>query len=390
MSADFAKKHSTRPYRVACALLFLVFTFCYLYYYQNNLLAMGQHVLSNGQTHYNRMVGAIIITFVLWLMQMGLYMLTRLKGWFHILTYVPSVVCLTALTSIDSDIVHRVTLGWWWLIAPLIIVVDFVLLFYVRQLQAYEPQDFSYGILGRRAWINYSGLLALFVFVMLCSNHRQVLHARLDVEQHINTGDYSKAVKVAAHSLHTDSTLTSLRIYSLSLAGLLPDKLFEYPLVGGSAVMLPSSPNVCYLMCGQAPFYQRLGGMFRQKMSTMHYLRFIHQHHLATPVAHDYLLCAYLLDGNLESFVHAVGKYYDLKQQLPKHYREALVLYNHLRSNPYIVYHNSVMEADFADFQSLIKQYGNLNERLSAIRDTYGNTYWAYYYRMKHEKKTFL
>ena len=384
MSADLITKHSTRPYRVVCALLFLVFTFCYLYCYQDNLLAMGQHVLSNGQTHYDRLVGTVIITFVLWLMQICLYMLTRVKGGFHILTYVPSIVCLTALTSIDSDIVHGVTLGWWWLTAPLLIVVNVILLFYVRQLQAYEPQDFSHGFLGRRAWINYSGLLVLLVFVMLCSNHRQVLHARLEIEQCIEAGDYQKAVKVDAHSLHTDSTLTSLRVYSLSLAGLLPDKLFEYSLVGSSSVMLPDNPNVCYLICGKAPFYQRLGGMFRQKMSAMHYLRFVHQHHLATSVAHDYLLCAYLLDGDLEAFVHAIGKYYNLKQPLPKHYREALVLYAHLRSNPYIVYHNSVMEADFADFQSLIKQYSNLNERLSALRDTYGNTYWVYYYRMKH------
>ena len=116
----------------------------------------------------------------------------------------------------------------------------------------------------------------------------------------------------------------------------------------------------------------------------MHYLRFIHQHHLATKAAHDYLLCAYLMDGNLDLFVHAIGKYYDLKKPLPKHYCEALVLYNHLRSNPYVVYHNSVMEADFTDFQTLIKQYSDARQRIAAIRDTYGNTYWAYYYQLKH------
>ena len=385
MSEDTLKRHGTRSYQVACAVLFLVFTFCYLYFYQDNLLAMGQYVLSKGRTHYNHMVGAVLLTLFLWLLQIGCNLLFRLKGRSHALTYVPSVVCLTAITSIGSDIVQGVTLGWWWIVAPLLITIALVAMCYARRSQTYEPLEHNWqGLLGRWAWVNYGGLLVQFFFVALCSNHNQVLHTRLEIEQYVMDGTYRQTLKVGAHSLHTDSTLTCLRIYSLSLAGLLPERLFEYPLVGNSVAMLPDNPGVNFLMCGKDKFYQHLGAWFRQPMHTMHYLRFIHRHGLATPAAHDYLLCAYLLDGNLEAFVRTIGKYYDLKRPLPKHYREALVLYNHLRSTPYVVYHDSVMDADFTDFQSLARQYGRPRQRLSALRDTYGNTYWTYYYRLRH------
>lgn len=384
MSPLFSKTYGSRPYIIMCALFFVVFTFSYLFCYQDNLLAMMQHILSNGQTHYNRLIGAIIITSLLMLLQLVLYVVTHLNGRLHILTYVPSIVLLTTLTAVDGNYTIGITIGKWWWIAPLIIILDAIALFYARQLQDYDSSEGEFGFFSRTSWINYCGLTALFMLVMFGANHQRVLHMRLDVEQCIASQNYKKATATYARALQTDSSLTNLRVYALSLSGQLPERLFEYALVGGSAVMLPSNSNVHYLLCGQAPLYQHLGGMFRQKMSTMHYLRFIHQHHLATKAAHDYLLCAYLMDGNLDLFVHAIGKYYDLKKPLPKHYREALVLYNHLRSNPYVVYHNSVMEADFTDFQTLIKQYNDARQRIAAIRDTYGNTYWAYYYQLKH------
>ena len=48
--------------RVMCAILFLCFSFLYLYEYQADVLAVAQHVLSDGQTHYNRTIGAVLIT----------------------------------------------------------------------------------------------------------------------------------------------------------------------------------------------------------------------------------------------------------------------------------------------------------------------------------------
>ena len=65
--------------RVACAIFFILFTFLYLYDYQADIMSVIQHVLSQGATHYNRLVGAVLITFVLWLLQFSIYGLIRLE-----------------------------------------------------------------------------------------------------------------------------------------------------------------------------------------------------------------------------------------------------------------------------------------------------------------------
>lgn len=58
----------------------------------------------------------------------------------------------------------------------------------------------------------------------------------------------------------------------------------------------------------------------------------------------DYLLCGYLIDKDVDRFAQEIGKYYTVDEHLPKHYREALTMYTHLRSNPVQVYHVPVVK----------------------------------------------
>ena len=39
--------------RMACAVLFVLFTFCYLFFYQADILTVGQHILSGGGCAYH-------------------------------------------------------------------------------------------------------------------------------------------------------------------------------------------------------------------------------------------------------------------------------------------------------------------------------------------------
>ena len=66
--------------------MFIVFTFAYLFFFQADLLAMEQHVLSNGTTTYNRTIGSLVILAVLYLLQIGAYKLTKFDGIFYSLT----------------------------------------------------------------------------------------------------------------------------------------------------------------------------------------------------------------------------------------------------------------------------------------------------------------
>ena len=80
--SSYKVKNSTIIMRVMCAILFLVFTFSYLFYYQADILAVGQHVLSKGQTRYDRTIGALLITTVLYMVQLVVLAITK-YGYFH-------------------------------------------------------------------------------------------------------------------------------------------------------------------------------------------------------------------------------------------------------------------------------------------------------------------
>ena len=102
------------------------------------------------------------------------------------------------------------------------------------------------------------------------------------------------------------------------------------------------------------------------------------KHRLKYRLSKEYELCALLLDKKLDEFVRKLVKYHELTK-LPTHYKEALLLYCHLRTHPIVEFHDNVMDADFADYQSMERKYSNPVERQSVLRDTYSNTYWYYY-----------
>lgn len=121
--------------RMACAVLFVLFTFCYLFFYQADILTVGQHILSGGMTHYNKWVGAVLITLVLMLLQVGMYGLTKLQNRFHAVTYLPSFVVLTFITSVSRHLDDGFTLGPWLWGLPLLVVVIAALIYIGRQYQ---------------------------------------------------------------------------------------------------------------------------------------------------------------------------------------------------------------------------------------------------------------
>lgn len=370
---------STLIVRMTCALLFVVLTFFYLYDYQAGVLAMAQHVLSNGQTVYNRTIGAVLITLTMYLLHLGVYAITRLKRRTYALTYFPSVLILTLITDISPNIDRGIHLGGWWLTIPLLLII-FVILVYVAKEYLPLEQEIQYnGFWSQMMWMNLLQLVAMFMFLGLFSNHDDIFHYRMNMEQRMIKGDFVGALKEGSDALSTDSSLTMLRIWSLSKTGQLPERLFWYPVVGGSRALLPDSVTTKAMVYPEDSILWGLGVKYIQKMTPMHYLKFMEEHHVAKAPARDYLLMGYLLDKDLDGFVDNLGKYYKINGKLPKHYREALVLYTHRRAHPHIVYHLNVMDADFQDYQTMEHQYTDPRERQNMLHDTYGNTYWYYW-----------
>lgn len=175
----------------------------------------------------------------------------------------------------------------------------------------------------------------LVLVIGIAIDKRDVRHYADRMERLMADGDYEGALHVGERSDKTDRRLMLLRIDALGHLHQLGDRLFTYPLTGHSGSLA-----------------QRGG---------------------------DYALCACLIDKQLDRFVHLLPKYYPSTDNLPRHYREALVLYNHLRANPALVYHDDVMDTDYRDLKQLERQYSDRRARQMAVFQQYEKTYWYYF-----------
>lgn len=378
---SYQQANNSTLLRSACAIVFILFVFIYLYFFQADLLFMLQHVLSGGTTRYDKTIGTVVIAIVLYLVHVGAKKLGGFGGPLYALTYFPPLVLLVMLTGVDSNFSgspFRVL--WLWLV-PLLLVVYVCAALLLRCKGGLPPNPAGSSTFVGLLWKNLSLMALMFIAVCLCGNGDRVFHYRLRAERLLMSGNFGAALRVGERSADADASLTMLRAYALSRSKQLGERLFEYPLAGGSGALLPDGKAVRCLFYPEKQIFKTLSIRKKGSMSSMDYLRYIEGNGLAMKPAADYMLCGYLLDKDLDGFVNTVVRKYDVTSpSLPKHYKEALTLYTHLRSNPSVVYHNEVMDADYADFQKLMRDYADKTVREAEVRDVYGETYWCYYF----------
>lgn len=373
------KNDSTTLLFTVCAVVFVAFSFFWLYFLQSDPLSVSQHLLSGGKTHYNRTVGAVVITGVLWLLQIGVNSLVRLRKFSHALTYFPSLLLLAVLTSVGQDADLHFSFGPWYWLLPLLLAVWGVAIWLARSVQPYETSPTS-GLFSRPVWVNMLLMALMMLGVAITGNTNAVYHYRTHIETALMEHDYDEALRVGEKSFETDNSLMMLRMYALSRKGLLGERLFSYPVVNSSDAMLPTGGEPRLLKYPVDSIYRYLGAVPRRPMRPMDYLTTIIRSGQAKPAAADYLLCGYLIDKNLDSFAGEIGRYYTVNDSLPRHYREALVLYTHQRSNPVLVYHDTVLDVDYEDYKQLDAAYERPTERRVNMLERYANSYWYYYF----------
>ena len=367
--------------RVVCAIVFVLFSWCWVFYFQRDLLTMAQHVLSNGLTHYNHFAGAVVITVVLLFLQNLVHKITRLNKSFYSLTFFPSMLFLGMLTNItpdpDGGIAHDFS-GW---LAILLLVVWGGIAYVSTKLQELDD-DPNPNILSRSMWVN----LLILVFQMMITagiaNTNAVFHYRMRAERCLLDGDIDGALAAGKKSLECDETLVMLRMQALARKDALGEQLFEYKVCGTSKTILPTNDSISRLLLYPADsIYKFIGAVPAHKMEPMHYLKLVQRKDsVPSKVVTDYLLSGYLIDKEIDTFAREVSKYYPMNDSLPKHYREAMVLYTHLRSKPVAVYRNTVMDEDYDNFRDLRSQYPKKMEQKGKVEEEYFGTYWYYYW----------
>ena len=373
------KDSSTITIRVMCAIVFVLFAWGWLYNFQADALAMTQHVLSGGLTHYNRIVGAVIITVVLMILQLIIHRAVKLHKRFHALTYGPSILMLAMLTGISQTIDQGESFNYSLGVVIILAVVWVVLIFFARMYDNIE-KELMFSLLSRSMWVNLLIMVVMIASVAWIGNTNIVFQYRMKVEGNLMRGNYQEALKVGKKSLESDADLLMLRMYALARCGEMGEHLFEYPITGNSSDILPTNGKTKMLLCPTDSLYRFMGARPAETMEPQRYLAMLQRRDSVNNKAiADYLLCGYLIDKKLDSFAQTVGDYYTLDAHLPKHYREALTLYMHSRSNPLVNFKVPVMEEDYANYQELKQQYQDTMERKTRVSEEYRGTYWYFF-----------
>ena len=367
--------------RTVCAIVFLLFVAIYVFFYQEDTLALTQHILSGGATIYSRVIGGIIITIVLALLHFTTAKVMRTKPLcIYALSCFPSLYILAMLTDFDTS-QPLSPWRWWAILMPLAAAVWWGVVYFLGELLRYRCSDIRHeeGYLARTLGCNIFILAAMLIGVGLLSNSNDITHYRLRMERLLMHGEYAKALEVGKASDKTDASLTMLRVFALAHEGRLGDELFKYPVRGTSASIVPELYDGKMLMLSPDSVYRMLGAIPRHGQTTKNYLKAIVKSGQATKAAIEYQLCGMLIDKDLDGFVNLLMKTHKIDDTLPLHYREALILYTHRRSFPKVVYRNTVMDTDYDDMQRLEAETKSPGERRIQIYKQFSGTYWEYF-----------
>ncbi len=341
-----------------CAVCFCLFTFLYLYSYQADVIAVGQHVLSGGKTKYDEFIGALLITFVLYCVHLFVYALTKLNKRTHALTYFPSLFILAALSGfVQSDSGGITWKPWLWL-TPVLGVIYCLLVYLAIQYQPYETEVKAKRLLSRTMWINLLVMVVMFFLVGISGSHDNVFRFRMQMETRLYDNDVNGALEIGSQSPDTDVLLTSLRAYALARQGKLAERLFYYP-IKGEADALKLSNN------SEKPIYFPYERIVTLSQSKRHRA--------------DYDLMSMLLDREITGFAEKLYRYYPQGSYIPRHYREALVLENRLTEHQSNGFSDEEMEEEYKEFATLRKK-SDVQKRKALLKESFGHTYWYYYY----------
>lgn len=379
-------RQTARRIPILCAVYFVVFCFCYLYYLQRDVLAQAQYALSGGVTVYHPVLAALLCTLLFTLV--GIFLTRAMHRWLPLrwltLAWFPSFMFLAALTHWRFPQYGDSHADAEWL--PYLL---FALLWLCMLLVGHFFPDSSKekASLSTYAWPNALQLLAFTSVCVSLGNTDVVLHHTLRAGQYLSLHDYDAVLHEAQWERHPSPTLTAMTALALSQNGEMGDRLFAYPQPYGSEGLLPSATDslLCYDLLRAVD--RHLGYRKSERTPIILFLQVINQKPHPRPAARDYLLCGLLLDRRLGDFEHVLSSTLSIDHSpenrdsliatLPYHYREALSLHRSLQNedDP-----DTTMNASLQDFMALYHSNEPCEQREFLCAERFGHTYWFYYF----------
>lgn len=372
--ARFASfSHRTQKAYVIWRLLFVCFIFCYLAFFQREILRLTLSEHLPFLSPFGPVVSAALLAALLLLMQVLHSRRFPFTGHLYVLSFVPGFAIAAILTSLSPTVrtgslaaCAAVLIAWVWVGV---------------HLSAARPQPVRTHSLLRQTACNALVFLALQFFTVLSAHNDTQLHYELRAWHAIEEGRYNDALRTGERSDSVSPTLFALRMYAASqLEGGIGKHLFKRPVpTGGSQVLLPQGNRFPAPEC-RKKLYKSLLTNPKPGESIIAYTE---RAACRSPYARDYFLAACLLDKQLDKFAYAYKSLHpDTSGEAPpRFYAEALSLYSRLRTTPVLVYRNNAIQANYDDFNTMERKYASAPYivRRNELRQAYGGTFWWYY-----------
>ena len=362
-------------------VLFTSFCFCFLSGLESDILLLfltktiGQPIPDFPYLY------AFLFTAILIGIQMLLNRKLKFDGKRHALSFVPSFLLLALTTSVIPECSFVTVL----LLASTLTI--FVIFCCICRHCSSESATFPQLLIP-----NLACMLGCFAFVSLVSNTNDEFHYELRIQNIYVKGDYKKALLVGNESLASNRRLTALRALSLARIGKMGESLFEYPISENDTDLFLHHSDVNYMILPMDSITSVIGYVPSEKDYMLQMSNRLHSTYLSRyPSLRDYWLCTLLLQKRLDDFAIWLPRFYNVSDKLPKHYREALILYRSLFVHPRIIYDGTASEeANYADFMDLADKYADAVERKNNLRRLYGGTYWWFFFETGTKDKPLL
>ncbi len=379
---NIEEKRLQRVVATVCATLFAVFAFLFVAVYQAPLLEAFYNEVATGKLDYNPWLVGGVVSLLLTLLALWLNRFAKLRREWTALAFLPSALLLAFITDIDRGLYtgSAISSSWIYIFVASILLYAFVA-FVLRRILFEKIKD-ARMVTNRVLWHNMVIIVLSICLIGALSNSEENFKRETLVMSHWNRGDTVKALRVGKTSLDASRELTVMRAYLLANAGKMGEHLFEYPQYYATDGLLPAMertsvliPDSVYSMLGAKPLEGEAGTVFLSRIAHAD---------TASAIVRDYYLSSLLLEKRLLEFKDEVIAFCDAASvdSLPKHYREALMLYADIEGEqealPFEL-QDVVMREELERLRAEEAKHDDAFVRGNYVRRHFGHTYWWYF-----------
>ena len=365
--------------KIFCALSFAIFSYTFVAIYKSPLIEMVYDGVATGRLQYNGYLLSGVVTTVLVGLALWLNRFAKYQREWTAMAFLPSALILAFITDIERTVFcgGGSFTSWIWIFAVGIFVYMFLSFLFGRML--FEKIKNPNMVANRIVWRNLVLLTLIFMLVGCLSGGDKSFMREAVQYKHYRNGDMDAALAVAAHSPLASKELTAQRAFLLSLKDELGERLFEFPQYYGVDGLLPSVERTTPIE--PQIIYSQIGAQRAPGESAADYFNRVLAGDSVPRAAQEYYLCSLLLERRIVDFADKVYEFYNVGDgdSLPRHYKEALVMYAHIVPEYHLAFDAGSMRDSLEKMVADATDKGDAFMYSARSQAEYGGSYWWYF-----------